>query len=351
MTHAAILSGNPASSLRQEYQYNQELYAIQPVILQHFLDQQARNIAQAIIDGSARIRFSLPDQVILPGSADPVTVPPADRDRSAGHWSIFAATDLRGALTQRLLEIEHSPVPALSISGSLLRFSIAQMMVNGMLPDGRQLRYRHFEGDEIPSLPQETDSHATQEDDPERLQAPYTVYTRRFFLPQWIAFDEADRLLLNSLPEAEASLASMQSFVNILQHAEAIAPYFVVDEAYQRKRTGILGQLVNQGRALARYEMGQLIQAILNRSADNSLNRGFSIDFTYFDERELVMKPYFMKVIPAGRIMFIPAFVVLAARKEYERIIRDESLNSPTRRHLLSLLAMLEKAFLVEKGI
>jgi hypothetical protein len=53
-------------------------------------------------------------------------------------------------------------------------------------------------------------------------------------------------------------------------------------------------------------------------------------------------------IVPAGRIMFVPAFIVLAMRREYARIIQDTRLNSSTRKHLLSLLAMLEKAFIIK---
>jgi hypothetical protein len=135
----------------------------------------------------------------------------------------------------------------------------------------------------------------------------------------------------------------------VLHHAVTIDPYFVADETYQRKRTGILGQLVNQGRAMSRFETQELITAMRRRVQANSLNRGFTIDLTYFDDQELAMKPYFVEIVPAGRIMFIPAFVVLAMRREYARIIQDTPLNSSTRKHLLALLAMLEQAFLTQK--
>jgi hypothetical protein len=37
-------------------------------------------------------------------------------------------------------------------------------------------------------------------------------------------------------------------------------------------------------------------------------------------------------------------------RKEYDHIIQDTCLNSSTHKHLLSLLAVLEKVFLDTKG-
>jgi hypothetical protein len=51
------------------------------------------------------------------------------------------------------------------------------------------------------------------------------------------------------------------------------------------------------------------------------------------------------EIIPAGRIMFVPAFVVRASREEQAKIAQDTRLNSSTRRHVLSELRMLEEAF------
>ena len=52
-------------------------------------------------------------------------------------------------------------------------------------------------------------------------------------------------------------MASMQRLLEVLHWRVALAPYIVADEEYQQKRYGMLGQLVNQGRALARYETGR----------------------------------------------------------------------------------------------
>jgi hypothetical protein len=346
MTLAAILTGAPVSNLRKEYQFHQSLYEAQPPLVQNFLDQQAQAIAQAIIADAPRVRFTLPNRVVVTGEADALDVPANQREQVAGRWLPFGTRDLRAGILQLFLGLEHSPVPSLSLSGSLLRFSVARTMVYQMLPDGRPVRYRLLEGDEIPSQPEEgTGVKVAQEDDRDQLQIPFMSAVLRFFLPQWVPFDEKGHLLTNSLEEAHSQIASMQIFLRVLHHAVSIDPYFVADETYQRKRTGMLGQLVNQGRALGRYETQELITAIQHRAQANSLNRGFTIDLTYFDDQDLAMKSYFVEIVPTGRIMFVPAFVVLAMRREYGRIIQDTRLNSSTRKHLLSLLAMFEKAF------
>ena len=51
------------------------------------------------------------------------------------------------------------------------------------------------------------------------------------------------------------------------------------------------------------------------------------------------------EVIPAGRIMFVPAFVVRAVRQEEVKVSQDTRYNPSTRKHLLHLLELLEKAF------
>jgi hypothetical protein len=193
------------------------------------------------------------------------------------------------------------------------------------------------------------ESQPTSEAGRGELPVPYTPSALRFFLPQWVAFDEKDRLLTNTLEEAEGHIRSMQTFLRILHDAVVIDPYFVADDSYQRKRTGILGQLVNQGRALGRYEIQETIKRIKQRAGEGSLNRGLSLSLPYFDDQTLAMDLFRMEVIPPGRIMFIPAFIVLAVRREYARIIQDTHLNSSSRKHLLSLLAMLENAFISKK--
>jgi hypothetical protein len=233
-------------------------------------------------------------------------------------------------------------------------------MVHNMLPAGRSVTYVPAEGEEIPSIPvgdvlepasaitAATDAIAEEgeaEQGRGELQVPYTPAARKFYLPRWVAFDEESRLLVNSASEAEAHVASMQRFLHILHAAVALAPYVVADEDYQRKRYGMLGQLVNQGRALARYETGEIIATIKHRAAAQDLNRGLSLSLPYFDDQALEVKLHDFEVIPAGRIMFVPAFVVRASREEQAQVAQDTRLSHSTRIHLLSELKALEQAF------
>jgi hypothetical protein len=99
------------------------------------------------------------------------------------------------------------------------------------------------------------------------LLVPFVPYARKFFLPQWVAFDENGDLLVKSVEEAEAHIKSMQRFMEVLFLAVALAPYFSADEEYTKKRYGMLGQLVNQGRALANYQTRQIIARIQERAS------------------------------------------------------------------------------------
>jgi hypothetical protein len=57
------------------------------------------------------------------------------------------------------------------------------------------------------------------------------------------------------------------------------------------------------------------------------------------------MKLHDFEIIPAGRIMFVPAFVVRAARERQVKVAQDTRLSPSTRHHLLTELETLERAF------
>ena len=355
---------NPASYLAQEYNRWERLLNAQPSLIQHFCMAQGRSLAEVLIQSASQTRFTLPDRVITAlGGKGETPVPAEQREQMVGGlMDRLTRTGLNAALRQRLDELEASPQEAIAASAGLLRFATAVALVYDLLPAGRSVRYQAAEGEEIPTMPAADaqtvgsaltaatdaiaeDGNGSREAGRGELLVPYVPAARRFFLPQWVAFDDQDRLLVNSTAEAEAHLASMQRFVRILHMAVALAPYMVADEAYQQKRYGMLGQLVNQGRALARFQTREIIATIQRRAAANDLNRGLSLSLPYFDDQSLEMKFQSFDVIPAGRIMFIPGFVVLAARKEQVKVEQDTRLDRSTRKHLLAELRMMEAAF------
>jgi hypothetical protein len=233
-------------------------------------------------------------------------------------------------------------------------------MVYDMLPAGRNVHYLAPADGGIPFEPADdglepasaitasTDAIAEEAADEAgrgELIVPYVPAARRFYLPRWVAFDDQDRLLVGTLSEAEAHIASMQRFLAILHAAVSIAPYIVADEEYRRKRYGMLGQLVHQGRAFARYQTREIVRTIQRRARAGDLNRGLSLSLPYFDDQDLIIQTRDFEVIPAGRIMFVPAFVVRAAREEQAKVAQDTRLSPSTRGHLIEELRLLEEAF------
>ncbi len=356
---------SPVSQLRQEYLQQQALLDAQPPIIQRFLEMQANQLADGIMQRLPQVRFRLPDRVIceIPttGVAKSILVPSEFREQIAGGLiDRLTRTDVRMALRQRLAELDQSNNRAVATSVGLIRYTTARHMVYNMLPAGRSVNYTAAEGEEIPTIPvinaYEPESAITaatdaivEEDQGDQgrgeLLVPYVPAARRFYLPQWVAFDDKDKLLVNSVNEAEAHLSSMQRYIEILHAAVGLATYMVADDHYQQKRYGMLGQLINQGRALARYETKEIIRTIKHRAASRDLNRGLSLSLPYFDDQVLQMKTYYFEVIPAGRIMFIPAFVVRACRMEEVKVAQDTRLDPSTRKHLLAELKTLELAF------
>jgi hypothetical protein len=360
------LANGAVSQLRQEYQTYQELMQVQPPLVQRFLETQAVALADAIIQGLPQVRFTLPDRVVVSeqdAEAKPVAVPKESREQMAGGlMDRLTRTDLRTALRLRLGELEQSTIHSVAMSACLLRHSVARHMVHVMLPSGRTVQYTIAEGDEIPAIPVKrahepksalmapTDAIGIGEGEGEAGRGqelvPYVEAARRFFLPQWVAFDDEGNLLVGSVNEAEAAIASMQQYLSVLHAAVGLAPYMVADDEYQRKRYGILGQLVNQGRALANYKVEELIiKTIQRRAAAHDLNRGLSLSLPYFNDQTLSMENYDFEVIPAGRVMFVPAFVVRAAREQQGKVAQDTRLSQSTRKHLLEELRSLEEAF------
>lgn len=356
----------PSQTLSAEYQIQQALYQAQPNIVQRFLESQGQQIAQAVIGKAAQIHFTLPDRIVTQpaqAGAPPITlsVPQNLREQQVGGWRLrISRANLGNALRRKLAELDQSPEQAVSLAAGLVRQAIVLHMVYNMLPSGRSVRYQAGEADSIAYLPivdnqpesaitMSSDAIVEEGDSDEKrgaLQVPFVPYARSFYLPQWVAFGGEDNLLVGSLKEAQSHLASMQNFITILHAASALAPYIVTDPEYQKKRYGMLGQMVNQGRALARYKTREIIAKIKERAAGNNLNRGLSLSLPYFDDQELKLDTFSFEVIPAGRIMFVPAFVVRAARQEAAKVAQDTRFSASTRRHLLSELALLEQAFL-----
>lgn len=352
--------------LTEEYERQQALFSAQPAIIQRFLEAQGKQIAEALIEGALQARFSLPDRVHFPLEKGErpaqVTIPQNQRAHAAGSLlSRLRKVELYKELRHSLNELEQSPDRAVSVAAGLLRHAAVMHLVYNMLPAGRSVSYKVADEEEtIPSIPEEEglepESAITAASDAiveegkaeqgrGELLVPFVPYARKFYLPQWVAFDEKGELIVKSIEEAEAHIKSMQRFMEVLFLAVALAPYISADQEYAKKRYGMLGQLVNQGRALAYYQTRQIIARIQERASIGNLNRGLSLSLPYFDDQALRLDISKFEVIPAGRIMFVPAFVVRAVQQEQVKVSQDTRLNPSTRKHLLYLLDLLEQAF------
>ncbi len=366
-THITLnIPSSAVSQFRQEYLCYQELLQVQPPLVQRYLETNAASLAEAVVQGLVQVRFSLPDRVVLQNQeldGKAMLVPPESREHVIGGlMDRLIRTDLRTALRSLFLELEHSTNQAVSTCAILLHNAVVMHMVHNMLPSGKSVQYTSEEGDEIPSIPvhsgtpsgsaiaAKTDAGMWVEGRGEagrgELPVPYVEAARWFYLPQWVAFDDEMHLLVGSVSEAEADIASMQRYLSVLHAAVGLAPYMVADEDYQQKRYGILGQLVNQGRALARYKLEEIIHTIQRRAKSHDLDRGLSLSLPYFNDQTLRMEELDFDVVPAGRVMFVPAFVVLAVRAQGAKVAQDTRLSQSTRRRLLGELGILEQIFL-----
>jgi hypothetical protein len=353
----------PVDRLREEYKHQQALFNAQPLIVQRFLEAQARQIAEAYIERAHALHFSLPDRVLAKPDAgsNPLPVPPAAREQRVGSLrDRLEGRDVHILLRQRLAELDQSRDEAIAACSGIIRYSTAIHMVYNMLPSGRHVTYVAAEDEDVPTIPvsdamdpesaitASTDAIVEEgktEEGRGDLLVPFVPAARRFYLPQWVAFDDHDNLLVNSTNEAKADMASMQGFLNVLFAARSLAPFILADEEYHTKHYGMLGQLINQGRALARYMTTDIVRTVKLRAEAQSLNRGLSLRLPYFDDQDLELKTHNFVVIPAGRIMFVPAFVVRAAREEQAKVAQDTRFSASTRKHLLAELQMLENGF------
>ena len=317
--------------LREEYQAQRALFEAQPLDARRLLQDQAAQIAQALAQRERQIHFTLPEVVTPPPARNrggAISVPKEFRQQVvAGRLGRLPVKDIRAAVRQRLAQLEQSPHSAVAVSAKLIRYAVVKHMVYDLLPAGKPVIYLLAAGEVIPT------------------GAPADGATgKQFYMPQWVAFEE-DRLVVDSVAEAEARIAAMQQYLGTLHLAVSLAPYMHTDEEYQRKRYGMLGQFIHQGRALARYWTTEIIGKIQRKAAAGELNRGLSLSLPYLDDQMLEMRMFDFEVIPYGRTLFVPAFVVLAARREQTRVAQDMRLSHSTRMHLFSGLEALERAF------
>lgn len=101
----------------------------------------------------------------------------------------------------------------------------------------------------------------------------------------------------------------------------------------------------DQGRELARLQVLEMIRKIQHRARLQRMNRGLTVSLPYFEDASQELHWREIVVIPRGRIPFVPAFVVLAARREISCVCSESHLSETTRTHLVAQLETLAEAF------
>jgi hypothetical protein len=99
------------------------------------------------------------------------------------------------------------------------------------------------------------------------------------------------------------------------------------------------------GRRLAELELDEIIAKIKRWASTGRLSRGLRLSLPFYNDQDAEMSWLDIDVIPNGRVMFVPAFVVLAVHRQAEKIRASDRFTDSTRAHLLGLLRELQQAF------
>jgi len=350
----------------QELDAWQKLFYLQSAATQDFLEKQAGWLAWAMMNDLPQVRFGLPERVACEvdrsGRVRYEMIPENHRlHKVINRWRRLTNTALRTAVQQRFAELDECPGSAVVIGAGLLRFACSMYMVRRMihswwseacLPDSeRSLSAFALEEKEFSTFSRKTAAHFFSADahlggasvgqEMKPVAGSYQLSSSQ----EKSVVEVCQSVLAEAVNEAERLMAVMQQYLAILDMAVALAPYVVADADFKHKRMRIVGQLIQQGRALAQFQVREIIQSIQLRAASDLLNRGLCLGLPYFDDHALEMRNWNFQVIPAGRTLFSPAFVVRAVWLEQEKLTRDTRLSSSTREHLLGELNELERAF------
>ena len=129
-----------------------------------------------------------------------------------------------------------------------------------------------------------------------------------------------------------------------VQANAASRPGWLTPTVAQERTEGIAPSIA-AGRELARLATEEVVCEVRRRAASGRLNRGLALRLPYFDDAALALRHREMTVVPRGRVLFVPAFVVLACEREAVAVEREWRLSESTRRHLIDELERLADAF------
>ncbi len=336
-------------SLRVEYK--ESLLQAQPQTIQNFFLGQARLIIQALDAGKQRIRFSFPEYVLRPlSSKEPLyqkeSLSPRYRRQQVGRMlRRNDSPDLIQNLMDRLFELRRSANTAISTCADLLCFLLARQLLES-LPEGKPfISQGDPHRDSYASNPDIALNQTIQSASRNLETEFFNEKMSCFYLPQWVAFNSNGELILPTEQEAKERIQCMRNYMHRLLLVLAIDPAITGENAFRQRYFGMVSQWTHQGRAYAQYQTLQIIHTIRQRAQQNSLNRGLSLSLPFFDDQALELRTFDFEVIPPGRILFEPFFVVQAVEDAKVRVSGDPSLNDTTKHHLLAELDLLQKSF------
>ncbi|MGB9641176.1 MAG: hypothetical protein ACPL4H_09705, partial [Anaerolineales bacterium] len=203
-------------------EYKESLLQAQPQTIQNLFHDQARVITQAIEAGKTHFRFAFPEYVMLPLSSEQpvyhkVSLAPRYRRQQIGNLlRANHGNDLLLNLIERFSELQRSHNAALATCAELLRFLVARQLLES-LPENSEC---HNGNDSLlyepATYPNTSPNQTTQFR--QRLENGDDGHTRisPFFLPQWLAFDSNDVLIVPTVQDAKERIQFMQNYVHRL---------------------------------------------------------------------------------------------------------------------------------------
>jgi hypothetical protein len=333
----------PNGFLREANEAHRKRFAAQPPATQQAIEAEARRLGALIAgpDVAWRADFALPASVAVGPDEEIAPIAEERRAQHVGSWmDRLRGHGLRTSLRVHLLRLEQSSDRAVATAAKLIRHATAMWIVRQSpeMPTGAG-----SSGLSEAPAPPAPDGRASSGSDG---KAPVDGRSEGPFInPEWVAFDSRDGLVVDSVAQAESYLGLLQDSLGALWAAISLAPYLVADEVYRARRSGLLGQLAHQSRALARYETREIVNILQRRTLSGQLNRGLKVSLPYYDDQALCLKLRTFDIIPAGRIMFVPALGVRAVQDEQAKVAQDTRLSPATRDHLMEELEMLMRAF------
>ncbi len=173
---------------------------------------------------------------------------------------------------------------------------------------------------------------------------PNQVDLRRHYT----AFDERGGQIIEPDSTADALIGQLSRRMDWLRTAEQLYPAWTTHDLYNHAAALLTAHLIEQGRALANYYTQQIIRDMRQEWRAGKITRGLTLFIPYLDERLYRMQKYKVIVIPTGRILFRPEFVIGACRLAERDVRKDPDLSQSTRWQLLSQLDSISQAFEVE---